>query len=215
MEAIALRPVDAITVTTLVDNVTDSLLADQGPAVRAAVADAPRVPVRLFLGGDVDDALRAEHGFAALVTVTDGARDTRVLFDAGRTPDGLVENMRRLALDPADIDVIVLSHGHWDHVTGMDGLVERLGRANVPVVIHPEFWSRRRIALPGREPFELPRRAPRRCEGRASRSWRDGGRRSCWTGPCSSPARSTAGRRSRPGSPGTRRTAPAAGSPTG
>jgi 7,8-dihydropterin-6-yl-methyl-4-(beta-D-ribofuranosyl)aminobenzene 5'-phosphate synthase len=90
------------------------------------------------------------------VTVTDGARDTRVLFDAGRTPDGLVENMRRLALDPADIDVIVLSHGHWDHVTGMDGLVERLGRANVPVVIHPEFWSRRRIALPGREPFELP-----------------------------------------------------------
>jgi 7,8-dihydropterin-6-yl-methyl-4-(beta-D-ribofuranosyl)aminobenzene 5'-phosphate synthase len=156
MEPVALEPVDAITVTTLVDNVTDSLLADQGPAVRAAVADAPRVPVRLFLGGDVDDALRAEHGFAALVTVTDGARDTRVLFDAGRTPDGLVENMRRLALDPADIDVIVLSHGHWDHVTGMDGLVERLGRANVPVVIHPEFWSRRRIALPGREPFELP-----------------------------------------------------------
>ncbi len=31
-----------------------------------------------------------------------------------------------------------------------------VGRANVPVVIHPEFWSRRRLVLPGREPWELP-----------------------------------------------------------
>jgi 7,8-dihydropterin-6-yl-methyl-4-(beta-D-ribofuranosyl)aminobenzene 5'-phosphate synthase len=31
-----------------------------------------------------------------------------------------------------------------------------LRRANVPVLIHPDFWSRRRIALPGREPIELP-----------------------------------------------------------
>ena len=125
MEAIALRPVDAVAVTTLVDNVTDSLLPDQGPAARPSMADAPRVPVALFLGGDVDDALRGEHGFAALVTVTDGGRDTRILFDAGRTPDGLVENMRRLRIDPRDIDAIVLSHGHWDHVTGMEGLVGR------------------------------------------------------------------------------------------
>lgn len=26
----------------------------------------------------------------------------------------------------------------------------------LPVLIHPEFWSKRRIALPGREPFEMP-----------------------------------------------------------
>jgi 7,8-dihydropterin-6-yl-methyl-4-(beta-D-ribofuranosyl)aminobenzene 5'-phosphate synthase len=79
-----------------------------------------------------------------------------VLFDAGRTPDGLVHNMRRLAIDPTDIDIIVLSHGHWDHTTGMDGLVGALGSPSMPVLIHPEFWSRRRIALPGREPIELP-----------------------------------------------------------
>ncbi|HET6690895.1 MAG TPA: MBL fold metallo-hydrolase [Miltoncostaeaceae bacterium] len=157
MEALALRPVDAVAVTTLVDNVTDSLLPDQGPASRPSTAAAPRIPVALFVGGETDDALRAEHGFSALVTVTDGGRDTRILFDAGRTPDGLVGNMRRLRIDPRDIDAIVLSHGHWDHVTGMEGLARRLGRANLPVLIHPEFWSRRRIAFPGgREPFELP-----------------------------------------------------------
>jgi 7,8-dihydropterin-6-yl-methyl-4-(beta-D-ribofuranosyl)aminobenzene 5'-phosphate synthase len=62
----------------------------------------------------------------------------------------------RAGQDRRAIDIIVLSHGHWDHTTGMDGLVRRLGRANVPVLIHPEFWSRRRLALPGREPVELP-----------------------------------------------------------
>ena len=79
-----------------------------------------------------------------------------MLFDAGRTPDGLVENMRRLELSPGDIDIIVLSHGHWDHTTGMDGLVGELGRQNMPVLIHPEFWTRRRLAFPGRYPVELP-----------------------------------------------------------
>ena len=156
MEPIALDPVDAITVTSLVDNVTDSLLPDQGPAVRPSLAAAPRMPAPLLAGGDTDDALRAEHGFSALVTIAKGDRQTRVLFDAGRTPDGLVENMRRLDLSPRDIDIIVLSHGHWDHVTGMDGLVGRLGRASMPVLIHPEFWTRRRIVFPGIGPVELP-----------------------------------------------------------
>ena len=156
METIALAPIDAIHITTLVDNVTDSLLADQGPAKRCSMASLPRVPVGLFAGGDSDDALRAEHGFSALVEVTRGERRTRVLFDAGRTPDGLVDNMRRLEISPGDIDIIVLSHGHWDHVTGIEGLVGRLGRAGMPVLIHPEFWTRRRLAFPGRDPFELP-----------------------------------------------------------
>ena len=92
METITLEPVDAITVTTLVDNVTDSLLADQGPAKRPSMAASPRMPAPLLAGGDTDDALRAEHGFSALVTIAKGDRETRVLFDAGRTPDGLVEN---------------------------------------------------------------------------------------------------------------------------
>jgi len=156
MEAIELQPVDALTVTMLMDNVTDSLLADQGPAKRPAMAAAPRMPARFLVGGDTDDTLRAEHGFSALVTIAKGGRESRVLFDAGRTPDGLVENMRRLELSPHDIGIIVLSHGHWDHTTGMDGLVGELGRQNMPVLIHPEFWTRRRLAFSGRDPVELP-----------------------------------------------------------
>ena len=65
--------------------------------------------------------------------------------------------MRRLAIDPADIEVIVCSHGHLDHTGGFDGLIRRLGgTVKLPVVIHPHFWRRRRLRLPGLEDFELP-----------------------------------------------------------
>ena len=46
--------------------------------------------------GHVPDALIAEHGFSALVTVTKAGQEHRFLFDAGTSPDGVTENMRRL-----------------------------------------------------------------------------------------------------------------------
>src|SRR5258708_32288847 len=64
--------------------------------------------------------------------------------------------MRRLDVDPSDIEVIVCSHGHFDHLTGLDGLIRRLGTVNLPVLIHPHFWRRRRVAIPGRDPQEIP-----------------------------------------------------------
>ena len=96
-EAIGLEPVESLTITTLVDNVTDGLLLDEGPAIRPPIdSRAPRVPSPLIEGGQTLDALRAEHGFAALVTISQGGREHRVLFDTGISPDGLIENMRRL-----------------------------------------------------------------------------------------------------------------------
>jgi 7,8-dihydropterin-6-yl-methyl-4-(beta-D-ribofuranosyl)aminobenzene 5'-phosphate synthase len=141
------------------DNVTDMLAQDQGPAKRVGITsggDPPRLKAPLLVPGETVDALLAEHGFSTLVTATVDGREHRVLFDAGLTPTGMVENMRRLQLSPKDIEAIVLSHGHFDHTTGIDGLATALGKPNLPVMIHPEFWSRRRIAIPGRDPFEIP-----------------------------------------------------------
>lgn len=154
-----LEPVDAVSITTVVDNVTDMLMADQGPAKRIGLAGGGERPIAqaAFLeGGTTVDQPLAEHGFSALITLTKGDRTRRVLFDAGVTPTGMVENMRRLSLSPKDVEAIVLSHGHFDHTTGLDGFVREVGRPNLPVIIHPEFWNRRRISIPGRDPFELP-----------------------------------------------------------
>jgi 7,8-dihydropterin-6-yl-methyl-4-(beta-D-ribofuranosyl)aminobenzene 5'-phosphate synthase len=73
--------------------------------------------------------------------------------------------MRRLQLDPASIEAIVCSHGHFDHTTGIDGLIRAIGRANMPVLIHPHFWRRRRVLLPGRDPLELPTTSKRALTG--------------------------------------------------
>lgn len=160
MAALELEPVDSLRVTILMDNVTDPLQPDQGPASRitwpkALAPGAPRRATR-FADDGVPDALIAEPGFSALVRVEKGGRERALLFDTGVSPTGMVENMRRLGLSLGDVEVIVLSHGHWDHVTGMEGVAGELGRANVPVLIHPEFWSRRRIGFPGLDPAELP-----------------------------------------------------------
>jgi 7,8-dihydropterin-6-yl-methyl-4-(beta-D-ribofuranosyl)aminobenzene 5'-phosphate synthase len=151
---ISLEPVDSVTVTTLMDNVTDIFMPDQGPARRPH--PGARRPAPLMERGDAPDALIAEHGFSVLVTVTKAGREHRFLFDAGTSPDGVVENMRRLDIDPGSIEAIVCSHGHFDHTTGLDGLSRALGRTGLPVLIHPHFWRRRRILLPGRDPQEIP-----------------------------------------------------------
>jgi 7,8-dihydropterin-6-yl-methyl-4-(beta-D-ribofuranosyl)aminobenzene 5'-phosphate synthase len=151
-----LEPVDSVTVTTLMDNVTDIFMPDQGPARRAPIGTGGRRPAAVMEEGQAPNALLAEHGFSVLVTVTkDGARH-QFLFDAGTSPDGVSENMTRLGVDPSAIEAIVCSHGHFDHTTGLDGLIRRLGTVNFPVLIHPHFWRRRRVALPGRDPMEIP-----------------------------------------------------------
>ena len=157
-EPIPLQPVRRAHVTTLVDNALDVFAADAGPARRHPIDAWPQLPAAAHQRDPGIDGPVAEHGFSALVDVetADGTMH-RLLFDTGVSPDGMVENMRRLGLDPGSVEVVVCSHGHFDHTTGLDGLSRALGgRANLPVLIHPEFWSRRRITLPGRDPWELP-----------------------------------------------------------
>jgi 7,8-dihydropterin-6-yl-methyl-4-(beta-D-ribofuranosyl)aminobenzene 5'-phosphate synthase len=153
---VPLEPVESVELLSLIDNVTDAFMPDQGPAKRIGLRIDVRRPAALMAEGWSVDGLIAEHGFAMLVTVVKGGRSRRLLFDTGPSPDGVVENMRRLEVDPGSIEAIVCSHGHFDHTTGLDGLTRALGRTNLPVIIHPHFWRRRRIVVPGSDPREIP-----------------------------------------------------------
>jgi 7,8-dihydropterin-6-yl-methyl-4-(beta-D-ribofuranosyl)aminobenzene 5'-phosphate synthase len=157
-EVLPLEPVDGVSIVTVCDNTVDMLLLDEGPARRVPIGGEPArvLPAPTLVEGKSADAPLAQHGFSALVTVSKGEREHRILFDTGVTPDGCVENMARLDLDPGDIEVVVCSHGHFDHTVGLSGLADRLGRTGMPVLIHPEFWTQRRVNIPGRDPFELP-----------------------------------------------------------
>jgi len=154
---IGLEPVDSLTVTTLVDNVFDVFMPDQGPAHRVGPTSAPlSVPIATMVGGLGPAQLIAEHGLSLLLTVTKGERSHQLLFDTGVSPDGMVANMDRLQVNPRDLEAIVCSHGHFDHTSGLDGLIRRMGTTGLPVLLHPDFWNRRRVTIPGHEPREIP-----------------------------------------------------------
>jgi 7,8-dihydropterin-6-yl-methyl-4-(beta-D-ribofuranosyl)aminobenzene 5'-phosphate synthase len=164
VDPVTLEPVDEIVITTLVDNVYDALLAGDGRTRRAPLGlgwvQAPQ-----FESGSTTAGLMAEHGFSALVSVRRGATTTRLLFDTGVSPDAMVTNAERLGADLSEVQAVILSHGHWDHVGGLAGLAGRRGARSLPMVVHPMIWTRRRVTLPGREPLELPTLSRRALDG--------------------------------------------------
>ena len=104
--------VDRVRVTTVVDNYVDNLRQDDAIARRYSA----------FVAGKMPD-LRAEHGLAHLVEVTRGGDRFTTALDFGLTPDTMNHNFRELALDPAAIDALALSHGHRDHWGGLTGFL--------------------------------------------------------------------------------------------
>lgn len=57
----------------------------------------------------------ADWGFSCLVE----GMDKTILFDTGANPDILEKNIAALDVDITVIDVIVISHDHWDHTGGI------------------------------------------------------------------------------------------------
>jgi 7,8-dihydropterin-6-yl-methyl-4-(beta-D-ribofuranosyl)aminobenzene 5'-phosphate synthase len=51
--------------------------------------------------------------------------DRTVLFDSGNNPFLLLRNMEKTEIAPADIDSVLLSHMHWDHMGGLYGIIEK------------------------------------------------------------------------------------------
>ena len=76
----------------------------------------------------------AEWGLSILIE----ANRSRVLMDTGMSIS-TVYNASLLGVDFADLDAIVLSHGHADHTGGLRGVLMRAGRKEV--VAHPSVWD--------------------------------------------------------------------------
>ena len=56
--------------------------------------------------------LKPGWGFSCLI-------DKDILFDTGDDGKALLYNMKKLGINPSDIKILVLSHGHWDHIGGL------------------------------------------------------------------------------------------------
>ncbi len=67
------------------------------------------------------EGLETAWGFSALIT---GAEKT-ILFDTGGNGSLLLNNMKKLAIEPNSIDTVVLSHIHGDHTGGLGSFLEK------------------------------------------------------------------------------------------
>ncbi len=68
--------------------------------------------------------LIAEHGLAFYVE----SEDKKILFDTGQSSNFLA-NAIRLGINVAEIDSVVLSHGHYDHTGGLYPFLENNSKA--------------------------------------------------------------------------------------
>ncbi|MGI9051939.1 MAG: MBL fold metallo-hydrolase [Ilumatobacteraceae bacterium] len=158
----AASELDQLTITIVVDNATDTL-SSIAPGV-------PQLPEMAYLLGSVppsgqhdghncvvtfDHLCVACHGFSALATARQGERTATVLFDVGPYGDVWLANAERLTVDLSTIDVLFLSHWHWDHSGGITTVVAAIaaarasaGRPPIVVDIHPDRPDQRGILTP-------------------------------------------------------------------
>ena len=92
--------------------------------------------------------LRTGWGFSCLIESDHGPP---ILFDTGAQGADLLHNMRSLGIEPTQIGVIVISHGHGDHTGGLSDVlaVNRVAKIYVP--------ASTRARIPGREVFLVTR----------------------------------------------------------
>ena len=150
---------DELLITIVVDNATDTL-SSIGPGL-------PQLPELAGVFGSVaprgshdghdcvdtfDHLCVACHGFSAVVTARRGSQASTALFDVGPYGDVWLANAERLGVDLAAIDVLFLSHWHWDHSGGIPAVVSAVvaaragaGRAPLVVDVHPDRPKQRGI----------------------------------------------------------------------
>ena len=82
----------------------------------------------------------ARQGISFLIEVVVGDVTKRILFDTGQSVEPVIRNMEILGITPHMIDMIALSHCHYDHTGGLVGMLKQIEKENVPVLAHPDLF---------------------------------------------------------------------------
>ncbi len=136
-----LQEIESAKITILVDNITDRLLPSS-----SIVKRPPMISNQTISKSPI-----AEHGFSALLEISyvyeNSTKTNKFLFDTGVSKEGIVNNSDVLGINLKDIETIILSHGHFDHISGLISTLGRL-KKSVEIIAHPEAFLRRWLVYP-------------------------------------------------------------------
>lgn len=92
--------------------------------------------------------LQSKHGLSFFITATiDDDKKVTIMMDAGPSPEALLHNAEVLGIHLEDVDVVVLSHGHYDHTGGLMAALKQMNR-QVTVVGHPMLFDPKLKIMP-------------------------------------------------------------------
>jgi 7,8-dihydropterin-6-yl-methyl-4-(beta-D-ribofuranosyl)aminobenzene 5'-phosphate synthase len=164
-----LQEIDKVSVTILMDNSTDLLLTNSIHANRPQLTTNEKFLLPLPI---------AEHGFSALVDIVVHSEEKKeknnmgkeieyknnnsiFLFDAGPSEDGVIHNADIFGIDFDRIDGVILSHGHFDHFTGLANILRRIllskqDNTKIDLFVHPEAFLKRWEVYQNGERTKMP-----------------------------------------------------------
>ena len=103
--------------------VTDSYHHAFEPSRRIGDMSVQRFAFALSKDRPPSRALQNEWGLSLHLESKRGDETRQILIDFGYTPETLNNNLALLGVDPARLDALMLSHGHYDHFGGLNGFL--------------------------------------------------------------------------------------------
>jgi len=82
--------------------------------------------ITLVENNSCSDNLQSEHGLSLYIET----EKHKILFDTGKT-DLFIQNAKKLNIDIKEVDTVVISHGHYDHIGGLIHFLKLNDKADI------------------------------------------------------------------------------------
>src|ERR1700728_895449 len=109
--------VDKLNVRVVVD-LTHNIFLRPATFKGMTVTPAPRAK-------DYTKELHTQWGLSYYLESMKGGDTKRLMLDYAYTPDALLNNIELIGVEPAKLDALIVSHGHFDHYGGLSGFLDK------------------------------------------------------------------------------------------
>jgi 7,8-dihydropterin-6-yl-methyl-4-(beta-D-ribofuranosyl)aminobenzene 5'-phosphate synthase len=120
------RAVPALIDAPVIDELTVREITDGTHDIFLKGAESPGLVVRRtgFPEAPQGRTLQSEWGLALYLESRKDKQSRRYLLDFGFTPNVYANNLELMKIDVAQVDALIISHGHFDHVGGLTGFLD-------------------------------------------------------------------------------------------